>query len=353
MKILSNENPQIIFMNREVFVDHEKNNRSGHLGHAMVECKDGSLIAFYSNCAGECGRLSGIPGHSMFGWVEYKRSFDRGLTWGEPKILEYTHEAFLQGVYRIGCEKAVCCDDGTIVVFCLRSVGKFFEPYVTPVCLLSHDNGETWSEPISVSDERGRIYDAIYRDGRIYVLEFCHSTEKGFICKEEGKFYKIFASDDNGKNFYEYSTIPFNTLGHAYGNMIFRPDGSLVFYGYNVNDEYNLTALISPDGGKTWGEPFKMPVAKIARNPQVGYANGMYILQGRSEGGVNFAVYYSTDGINWDQGTIVNNGRIGGCYYSNNMTVKGADGKERLLMQYSESYAYAKTNIIHAWIEID
>ena len=353
MKVLSNENPKIIFTNREVFVDHQKNNRSGHLGHAMAQCKDGSLIAFYSNCSGVSGIEFGGAGHSMYGWVEYKRSFDRGLTWSEPKVLKYSYDSFLDGVYKIGCEKAVVCDDGTIVLFCLRSIGKYFEPYATPVCLLSHDNGETWSEPISVSDERGRMYDAIYRNGRVYLLEFCNSTDKGFICAEEDKFYKIFASDDNGQSFYEYSTIPFNTMGHAYGNMIFRSDGSLVFYAYNAKDEYNLTALESNDDGKTWGEPFKVPVKKIARNPQVGYVNGQYILHGRSEEGVNFVFYHSKDGINWDEGTIVNEGRIGGCYYSNNIPIKGADGKDRLLVQYSESYHRAQTNIMHAWIEVE
>ena len=353
MKVLSNKNPKIVFTNREVFVDHQKNNRSGHLGHAMVECKDGSIIAFYSNCSGESGIEFGGAGHSMYGWVEYKRSFDRGLTWGEAKVLKYSYDSFLDGVYKIGCEKAVVCDDGTIVLFCLRSIGKYFEPYATPVCLLSHDNGETWSEPISVSDERGRMYDAIYKDGRVYLLEFCNSTDKGFICAEEGKFYKIFASDDNGQSFYEYSTIPFNTMGHAYGNMIFRPDGSLIFYAYSAEDEYNLTALESADNGKTWGEPFKVSVKKIARNPQVGYVNGQYILHGRSEEGVNFVFYHSKDGVNWDEGTIVNEGRIGGCYYSNNITIKGADGKDRLLVQYSESYHRAQTNIIHAWIEVE
>jgi len=353
MKILSNENPKIIFTGMEIFTDHQKNNRSGHLGHAMVECKDGSIIAFYSNCSGLSGIEFGGAGHSMYGWVEYKRSFDRGITWGEAKVLKYSYDSFLDGVYKIGCEKSVVCDDGTIVLFCLRSIGKYFEPYATPVCLLSHDNGETWSDPISVNDERGRMYDAIYRDGRVYLLQFCNSTDKGFLCAEEGKFYKIFASDDNGQSFYEYSTIPFNTMGHAYGNMIFRPDGSLIFYAYNGNDEYNLTALESNDGGKTWGEQFKVPVAKIARNPQVGFVNGAYILHGRSEEGVNFVFYHSKDGINWDEGTIVNDGRIGGCYYSNNITITGADGKDRLLVQYSESYECSKTNIMHAWIEVE
>lgn len=90
MKIISNKKPKITFT-PEKFVDHQKNNRSGHLGHAMAECKDGSLIAFYSNCSGQKGVEFGYPGHSMFGWVEYKRSFDRGITWSDGTIVNDGH----------------------------------------------------------------------------------------------------------------------------------------------------------------------------------------------------------------------------------------------------------------------
>jgi hypothetical protein len=249
------------------------------------------------------------------------------------------------------------CDDGTVVLFCLRSIGGCFEPYATPVCLLSHDNGETWSEPIEVHNERGRIYDAIYRDGRVYVLEFCNSTDKGFTCEEEGLFYKIIASDDNGKSFYHYSTLEFNTLGHTYGNLLLRQDGALIFYGYNREDEYNLTGLISQDLGKTWSEPFKIPVAKVARNPQVGCLNGRYILHGRSENMENFVFYHSADGLHWDAGTIVSDPLEGkprrGCYYSNHIVIRGSDGICRMLVQYSEQYCpnSGRFTIMHAWVE--
>ena len=358
MKILSSQNPKILFRDREIFVDHSLKQRSGHLGHAMAELKDGSIIAFYSNCSGLSGIEFGGAGHSMYGWVEYKYSYDRGITWTEPERLEYSYDCFFDGVYKIGCEKAVVCDDGTLVVFCLRSIGKWFEPYATPVYLISRDNGKTFSEPIELCSERGRIYDAVYRDGRIYVLEFCNSTDKGFTCNEEGKFYKIYASDDNGSSFYEYSTLDFNTMGHAYGNLIFREDNSLVFYAYNVNDEYHLTSLISEDNGKTWSKPFKIAVNKIARNPQVGYLNGRYIMHARSENGKNFVVYHSEDGINWDDGTIVSDlldGKEISGYYSNNLVVEGKDGIKRMLVQYSEQYTTdsARVNIMHAWIECE
>lgn len=353
MIVLSTQNPRLLFGHEEIFVNHAAQNRSGHLGHAMVQCQDGTLLAFYSNCSGNYGHK---PGHAMYGWVEYKRSADGGITWEEPTVLPYSYEMFIDGIYKIGCEKAVVCDDGTIVLFCLRSIGRYFEPYSTPVCLLSHDNGRTWSKPIEVSSERGRIYDALFCDGRIYVLEFCNSTDEGFLCKEKDKYYKLFASDDNENSFYEYSVLPFDTLNHAYGNLLLRADGLLIFYAYNGNDEYHLTGLTSHDRGKTWSAPFKMPVAKIARNPQVGTLNGHYLLHGRSEHGRNFVFYHSADGIHWDEGTIVStplDGGLRGGYYSNNLTVRSADGKERMLVQYSEDYALdtGKVNIMHAWVE--
>lgn len=357
MKIISEANPRITFGRTEIFADLEKKRRSGHLGHAMAECADGSILAFYPNCS--YNLPENFPGHSMHGWVEYRRSRDRGITWDDPRILPYSYESFLDGCYKIGCEKAVVCDDGTLVVFCLRSVGRCFEPYATPVCILSHDNGETWSDPVSVSDERGRIYDALYIDGRILVLEFCNSTEKGFCCADPDCRYRIFASDDNGQSFYLYSTLEFTPLGHTYGNLLHRRDGALIFYGYNREDEYNLTGLISRDLGKTWSKDFKIPVAKIARNPQVGFLNGQYILHGRSENMSNFVFYHSEDGLTWSEGTIVNEPLEGkprvGCYYSNHIVIRGEDGKDRMLVQYSEQYCpnSGRFTIMHGWVECE
>ena len=87
------------------FVDHEKNHRSGHLSHALAEYKKGSVIAFYSNCSGT--RNKWAPGHNGFGWLEYKRSEDGGLTWDAPKVLPYSWESFLNEPFTVSCEKAV------------------------------------------------------------------------------------------------------------------------------------------------------------------------------------------------------------------------------------------------------
>ena len=68
-----------------VFVNHEINGRSGHLGHALVEYEEGKILAFYPNCSLD------EKGHSAVGWMEYKRSEDYGETWSQPYIcLLYT-----------------------------------------------------------------------------------------------------------------------------------------------------------------------------------------------------------------------------------------------------------------------
>lgn len=67
MQILSEKEPRILFHGEEIFADHEKNRRSGHLGHAMAQCADGSILAFYPNCS--YNLPENYPGHSMHGWV--------------------------------------------------------------------------------------------------------------------------------------------------------------------------------------------------------------------------------------------------------------------------------------------
>ena len=46
-----------------LFVDHEKTGRSGHGGHAVTECANGDIIAFYMNTWAEEWR-----GHGAGGW---------------------------------------------------------------------------------------------------------------------------------------------------------------------------------------------------------------------------------------------------------------------------------------------
>lgn len=339
-----------------LFVNHQEKHRSGHLGHALVEYAPGKLLAFYSNCAG--GRNHG---HSGFGWMEYRRSLDAGKTWSEPVILQCSMDAFLDGVYSIACEKAVCTSDGTIVVTCLRCrYQPAWEPFLSPMYIISKDFGETWCEPREMNSEPGRIYDMIIEDNTIYALHFANDSSVSFAGNQENHRYILLESTDNADSFHEKSVVPFDTMGRAYGALIFTDERRLLAYAYNIKDEYNLDVCESTDSGKTWKTLPHSYVAKRIRNPQLAKLGGNYYLHGRSgcesdELPREFVLYTSKDALHWDQGEYIHlcpEGAWGqSCFYSNNVIVHTAQG-ERLLIQSSVSYDEARTNICHWWIDI-
>ena len=96
---------------REIFVDHAKNHRSGHMGHALVNAGNGRILDFYSNCDGER-----VAGHSGYGWMEYRISDDYGKTFSKARVLPYSKRLYDEEAHR-PCEKAVKAPDGRILLF--------------------------------------------------------------------------------------------------------------------------------------------------------------------------------------------------------------------------------------------
>jgi len=340
-----------------LFVDYSQRNRSGHMGHALVEYARDSLIAFYSNTSGCLNH-----GHTGYGWMEYRRSTDGGKTWGEPVVLDYAYRSFLDGLFTVSCEKAVATDKGTIVVFCCRNSNlRGWEPFLEPVALRSTDQGKTWSGPIPVSNEKGRIYATQYKDGVIYVMEFCNGTGRWCGNKPE-HLYRLYVSEDDGRTFKERSVVAFpSTLNRAYGALEWTPDGRLAAYCYNVMDEYNMDVCFSSDNGRTWGGSVKSHCTKRIRNPQVCRLGGTYFLHGRSgnnerdKGPCNFILYTSADGVHWDDGRYLHV-PAKGCwgthsFYSNNCVLGRFGGSRRVLIQASVPYSEARENVAHWWID--
>lgn len=332
-----------------VHVDNQARGRSGHMTHAMLELASGKILDFNSNCSAIRGN-----GHSVCGWVEYRYSEDGGETFGPIHEFPYSKESLLEGIYTISVEKAVVCDDNTIVALCLRNAGYdtpiWCEPWDTPYVSRSEDGGRTWSEPVEMCPYPGRIYDALYKDGAIYVLEFCNEH---FIGSAPEHQYRIFKSDDNGKTFYEHSVVGMeDTTGLGYGAMTFLEDDRLIVYGYDSQHEEYMPYAISADFGKTWTETGKSCVGKKIRNPQIGILDGQYILHGRAGAGPGFVLYTSADGIHWDEGHLLDTEKHS-CYYSNNVVVHSTQpgGKDRLLVQFSETYESARVNVMHMMIE--
>lgn len=331
----------------ELFVDHSIENRSGHFGHAMVEYADGKILDFYPNCNTDNN------GHSGRGWMEYKRSEDYGATWSAPIILPYSYNTYMNSAQKrsIICEKAVVADDGTIILFCLQcdvDSNALWEPYFEPTYITSRDGGETWSEPTVLNEKNGRVYAVLKYRGGIYVLAHLKSNE-------DGKYhYYIYCSKDNGLTFAEKrNTVPIPD-GCFYGTMEVLPDDSLIVYGYSEDDETRLFYSVSETNGLYWTAAKTAYFARCIRNPQMICLNGAYFMMGRSgqETGNNI-IYFSTDGIHWDNGHFLSLRTAGLGAYSNAILVGTFNDNvpNRILYQASKAYYKSQTNVLHWWID--
>lgn len=348
----------------DVFVDHKATGRSGHLGHTSFQRKDGEIFAFYPNCSSDDPGRHGTAGHSAVGWMEYKRSSDGGQTWSEPRALDYSKRAHDEKKgYCIFTEKAIVTDNGAIVLFHVHSDishDALWEPYLVPTSTRSTDGGETWSDPVEVGADRGRVYGATYADGVIYALKFRNDAEVNFCGSKEDHIYTLYASHDDGESFAPTSDLPFVTLDKGYGTLCRLSENRMIAYIYNKYDEENLEYAITGDNGQTWSEPRKTFFAKRIRNPQMIRFAGGYIIHGRSgtygpdEGMGHFVIYYSKDGVTWDDGLYLARREHGQGAYSTSLVVRPPEnsGKgERLRVQASHAYWKDATDIVQWWIE--
>ena len=108
--------------------------------------------------------------------------------------------------------------------------------------------------------------------------------------------------------------------------------------------------IVSHDLGRSWDEPETCYLKEGIRNPQTAQLDGVYLLHGRNAAVNGFVIYTSKDGVVWDEGYYIAK-KNGLCYYSNNI-VLNKNGKNRLLIQYSQCYASQCVNVWHRWLEI-
>lgn len=329
----------------EVFVDHQAQKRSGHMGHALVRCKNGDILDFYSNVD-----YDRVHGHSGYGWMEYKRSRDQGKTWGQAQVLEYSRKVFEEGVHTALCEKAVCTRDGTLcLLFQITdaSLPIACEPWSPPTYIISRDDGYTWSEGRQACDAKGRIYDALARDDTI---QFLMQRNEHFIGTLPEHDFALYKTQDVSKGFQLQSVLPIDGIGKGYCTMEYCADGSLLAYVYDSRNEEHMPCCISRDGGDSWSEPRFAHFDKLIRNPQlVRTADGWFMHGRNGDKGDGLVIYRSEDGIHWNEGTVViRRPGPGTAYYSNNLYLPDA---RKLLIQFSHVYDLNRVNIMHMWIE--
>ncbi len=331
MRRIPQKDHTVVLTDPVVYTDNKARNRSGHMTHAMTEFAPGCFIDFQSSCS-----PVRLRGHSAYGFAEYRISRDYGETYSEVKTLPYSWQALMDGMFTISVEKAVTCQDGSILAFCLRNTmlsEVCCEPWLTPVAVRSRDGGETWEEAFEVSPYKGRIYDAITLNGKIYFVQL---NCDGFPGKNRETKYVLFVSEDDGKSFRELSRLPVDAVGRGYGALLW--DGTLLhFYGCNIPQWKWMDHAVSRDFGKTWTVTEACFMEKGIRNCQLAYMEGVYLAHGRDGECTGFALYTSRDGQKWSKASYIGT-RIGPCYYSNNLLLQKPGEKPFLLLQYSECW---------------
>lgn len=355
-----------------LFVDHSLTGKSGHLGHALVEYEDGKMLAFYPTCSSDSHNPDKpkSKGHSAVGWMEYKRSEDGGNTWGKPETLAYPKDLLEAGQkagpgekkFSAFAEKAALTDQGDIVLFflvCDITTNIIWRQFQIPTCIISRDGGRTWSEPSDLCGDRGRVYDALQRNGEILALFFKNDNEINFLGNKPEHVYELYVSRNGGRSFQKRSELPFDTAGRSYGTMGILKDGSLVAYIYNSEAEDWMDYVVSRDDGHTWSAPKTARFAKRIRNPQMASLNGRWFMHGRSgskgrrsERG-HLVLYSSRDGLVWDEGVYLKKRTAGLGAYSNSIEVGSLspEKQNRLLIQASHAYEQNKTSVYHWWVD--
>ncbi len=354
------------------FVDHESNNRSGHYGSALTTCRNGDILAFYTNVSGKI-----FEGHGIAGWSEYKRSTDGGKTWGDPVVLEYSrkvwdlnkidgdklHEGQLYSAAFV--RSVITAPNGTLVAFLSRQTASSRDNYNgfrTPVYILSRDNGHTWTEPREVDPTASSAQlSLINEDGASFVHDgVIYSVFIGGYGTGEYSFY---ASSDNGETFNKVAEGLFRDRkykkNYYYMTAKALDDGRLIVYSYDMDDEHHLPYVTSSDRGKTWSEVKTTYMAKRVRAAQMSEkAGAYYFMVGRSgsfgNDPMNLVLYASKNGIDWDCGRYLKKVQNTLDSYSAIEVIRGKDRNSapRVLIQGSVGYGIgACVNVKHWWIE--
>ena len=345
-----------------LFVDHQKFGRSGHGGNCITECQNGDIVSFYSNVSGEIQ-----AGHGAAGWSEYRRSKDGGKTWSSPNILDYSKRAWEGNeVYSALVFAVTTAPNGTLIAFVLRFEGELWIKKLPPVYLMSHDQGHTWSDPYPL-DTGSDVEEVSFTQDAVFV----HNNQifavfiGGSISYCDGP-YSLYVSENNGETFERRSLLPFDYRNY-YATAGVIDKGKIIVYSYpyrtdTVIDEYNIDYVISLDEGRTWSEVQTTRFARAIRNPQLSSKIGsLYFLHGRSgnmsRDSRNLVLYSSSDGIHWDDGTILHRKSFANAYdaYSANEVIGKYDETvpNRLLIQSSIAYdtESRKVNEHHWWVE--
>lgn len=231
----------------------ENNPRNGE--GDFIRLNDGRIMYVY------CGFLGSSWGDDMPSDIRAIFSSDEGDTWADDCIILQHDEQSANFM----CPSVMRMANGDVGLFYLRKF-EYCGGISDDVCLVrSSDEGKTWSAPVHITDSTEYFVmenDHIVRleSGRLMVPLNLHSYMEDGVLKRTGHgLMCLFASDDDGRTWYEISDrldIPFAELSETglQETMLYQSlDGSVrAFSRTDLGFQYEC---VSCDDCKTWTTP--------------------------------------------------------------------------------------------------
>ncbi len=221
---------------------------------AMVELGDGRILLVFS-------RFTGGSGDHDRAHLARTYSADGGRTWTEPDVLIKT-----EGDMNVMSVSLVRLSSGELMLSYMRknSTGD-----CRPLVRFSHDEGETWSRPVEVTERV--CYHVVNNDRVVQLASGRLVMPAAVYCPAIGKHHvapaQCFLSDDGGRSW---------QIGNGEARMkegvdaeepgvIELRDGRLMMF---IRNELGyIYRSYSADGGETWSMPESTGIPCALRSP--------------------------------------------------------------------------------------
>lgn len=309
--------------------------RSGEDGYAtyripaIVEAADGALIAFAE------GRVSGAADDGNVDLLA-KRSRDGGRTWGELQVLADMESNF------IGNPSPVLdAASGRVVLLATYKAGTDSEMEILTgtgadtsreYLLSSDDDGDTWSEPVDITESVKAPDWRWYSVGPGHAFQIRSGPHAGRMVAAANHSDRaanygahLLLSDDGGKTWRigATDTPEGGPLHPNEATAAALSDGTIVVSARDQDglDEWHRLRATSTDGGESFVAPFAdqaglvMPVVQASvlwfADSAEGDVSGALLMSGPSDPKerIDLRVRTSADaGVTWSEGLLVRSG---------------------------------------------
>lgn len=216
----------------------------GYGDPAIVQCANGDVLCVF---AGHNGYFQSTPENPIC--VFYKRSTDRGQTWGDT--VNITSIVWGQSGYRgafVASGNGLCLKHGSHAGRILFAAAVLREgEYVSDnYVVYSDDNGYTWqrSEMAFRGGDEAKLVELA--DGRI-LISVRRSGARG--CN---------ISSDGGHSWRTQGTWPEMTVNACNGEMLRIDDTTLLHSIPNSTERRNVSVFTSNDEGTSWHSPVSL-----------------------------------------------------------------------------------------------